>query len=327
MNEEAKNQNETAGFGPTASISNLRQRAEIIKQLRQYFDERGFFHVETPILSHDIVVDRYLEPMSVERENGPGWLQTSPEFAMKRLVASQADSIYQIARVFRCGELGQLHNPEFTMLEWYCTNQSPFESMKFLGDLVEEILERPQTELLSYQQVFEKHLAIDPHTAEIGVFRAIAKERGLDLSGFADETDRDLWLNLLLARLIEPELGSSRPQIIFDWPASQSALAIIRNNNPPVAERFEIYVDGIELANGYHELLDADELALRNSKVNKQRSADGKRVLPESSRLLDAMRKGLPDCCGVALGVDRLVMLKIGATSIRDVIAFPFDFA
>ena len=325
----------THDFRPTASMENLRRRAVVINQIRNFFERRDFFHVETPALSHDIVVDRYLHPVSVTKsdvvpsamEGERLWLQTSPEFSMKRIVAAGATAIYQITPAFRSTERGRMHNPEFTMLEWYRVGDSMNDAMKLLGALAETILNCGKTELLSYQAAFEKWAGLDPHTATLDELAKSAKGQGVEFDTGDKQLDRDGLLNLILTHVIEPNLGVSSPTIVFDWPASQAALAIVRNDDPPVAERFELYVDGVELANGYHELLDAGELISRNKKNNLLRVSDGNVELPSTSRLLEAMRSGLPDCCGVALGVDRLVMLALGANSIDEVIAFPIEIA
>ena len=326
---------------PTADIETLRQRADLISNLRRFFEDRGFFEVDTPTLSGDIVVDRYLEPISVLRKSvtalpsTPGlddsgdllWLQTSPEFAMKRLVAAGANAIYQLAHAYRSGESGRLHNPEFTMLEWYRTGDTPEAAMERLGELATTILGRDAFHLLTYRQAFQEHAGVDPLVAEPAQLQHVAREHGIQLEGLGDEEDIDFWRNLLLTHVVEPKLGLGNPAIIYDWPASQSALARVRLEHPPVAERFELYVDGIELANGYHELCDPVELRRRNKEINQLREQDDHSTLPTESRLLAAMESGLPPCCGVALGVDRLVMLALGKNSLREVMAFPLDIA
>lgn len=325
----------TPEFQPTASIENLCRRAVVINRIRNFFEERGFVHVETPALSHDVVVDRYLDPVPVIKSDVvPAakssellWLQTSPEFGMKRIVAAGATAIYQISRVFRAAERGRLHNPEFTMLEWYRVGDSMHVAMAFLGDLAETILMRQPTEMLSYQAAFQRHAGLDPHQATLLELGEAVKGQGITIGDRNKSLDRDGWLNLILTHVVEPQLGHSSPTIVYDWPASQAALANVREEHPPVAERFELYVDGIELANGYHELRDAAELVRRNLDNNRLRVADGRNELPGNSRLLGAMKAGLPDCCGIALGVDRLVMLALNANSIDEVIAFPIERA
>ncbi len=318
---------------PSATLAALRFRAELLNRLRQFFDDRGFLEVDTPILSADTVVDRHLAAFSTELPCGPDrpprklWLHTSPEFPMKRLLAAGAEAIYQVAHVFRQGEIGPLHNPEFTMLEWYRAGDAPEQGMQLLSDLCEAMLGRGPAERVSYREAFERHVGLDPLTVPTTALVARCRELRLAIpAGFAED-DRDTWLDFLLGECVQTHLGCDRPAILYDYPASQAMLARVRDGDPPVAERFELYVDGIELANGYHELLDAAELRRRNRTVNAQRRADGNAALPEESRLLAAMEAGLPPAVGVALGFDRLVMLAFGAASLAEVLAFPIDRA
>ncbi len=322
-------------FKATATIEALKQRAGILKSVRQFFDQRGFFEVETPALSHDIVVDRYLEPipvsgetLGVASESGKLlWLQTSPEFGMKRVLAGGADAIYQISRCFRAGERGNLHNPEFSMLEWYRVGDNMRAGIELLGSLVETTLDTKPWRSLSYATAFKKYAACDVFANDVTTLRENALLHELDIATLEDSVDLDEWRNLILTHVVEPKLGQVYPEVVYDWPASQSALAIVRDENPAVAERFELYYQGVELANGYHELLDPKELLRRNDVNNELRLSDGKPVLPRHSRLVDAMECELPACSGVALGIDRLVMLAIGARKIDEVIAFPIENA
>ncbi|MEN6450859.1 MAG: EF-P lysine aminoacylase EpmA, partial [Thermoguttaceae bacterium] len=293
------------------------------------------------------------------------WLQTSPEFHMKRLLAAGSGPIYEVARVFRQDELGPLHNPEFTLVEWYQPGDGMAEGMQFTSDLCETLLDvrsikpRPvvapsgdssptdhgggatagrgfmpaagrrsmAAERISYREAFERYVGIDPHTVDGPTLVATVRRLSIEAPASLDPADRDGWLDLLMVERIQPHLGVDRPALLYDYPASQAALARVRPGDPPVAERFELYLAGIELANGYHELLDAAELRARNARTNAQRVADGKPALPEESRLLRAMEHGLPSSVGVALGFDRLVMLAAGVRSIAEVVAFPFDRA
>jgi lysyl-tRNA synthetase class 2 len=300
-------------FLPTASLDMLRRRADLLKLVRQFFDDRDFLEVETPLLSHDTVVDRHLDPLAVtlfgdprQPDHGPKlWLQTSPEFAMKRLLAAGATAIYQVTRAFRGGEAGRLHNPEFTIVEWYRAGDNYEAGMYLLSDLAAAILGRAVAERLTYREAFERYAGVDP----------------------LDGQRTHLELDLLLSQRVEPQLGRSRPTILCDYPADQAALARLRPGDPSVAERFELYVDGVELANGYHELLDPAILRERNRTNNELRATDGKYQLPADSRLLAAMDHGLPACSGCALGFDRLVMVATGAKSIQEVMAFPIERA
>lgn len=306
----------------------MRLRAELLRRARAFFDSRGFLEVETPLLSADTVVDRHLDPFAVEVGGGRRyWLQTSPEFGMKRLLVAGGEAIYQITRVFRREELGPLHNPEFTMVEWYRTGQDMAGGMQLLSDLAESLLARGPAERLSYAEAFQRYVGLDPHTATLAELRAAAPARGVIAPESLRADDRDGWLDILLVELVQPHLGLDRPAIVYDYPAGQAALAQVRPGPPPVAERFELYVSGIELANGYHELLDPAVLRRRNAENNRLRQADGKEPLPEESRLLAAMESGLPSSVGAALGFDRVVMLAAGAKRLEEVIAFPFNRA
>lgn len=298
-------------FRPTASLEMLRRRAELLKQVRLFFDSRGFLEVETPVLSRDVVVDLHLDPLSVTLFSDPReptrgerlWLQTSPEFAMKRLLAAGCKAIYQVSKGFRGGEAGSLHNPEFTMVEWYRVGDDYDSGMELLSELGDAILGRGSANPSTFFEVIRLYGEVEP----------------LGMSAYD--------LDVVLTTKVQPQLGLTRPAIVFDYPADQAALARIRPGDPPLAERFELYVDGIELANGYHELLDAKVLRERNRAANAARAADGKFTLPEESQLLAAMDHGLPSCCGCALGFDRLVMVATGAKSIQEVMAFPIDRA
>jgi len=305
--------------------------------VRRFFDERGFLEVETPLLSHDTVVDRHLDPIPVTLFADPRqpqvgqqlWLQTSPEFAMKRLLAAGVGrgsldpaltSIYQIAKAFRGGaESGPRHNPEFTIVEWYRVGDDYGAGMRLLSELAEAVLGHGLAERLTYREAFQRFAGVDPFGDNLQTECAASLPRG---------ADRDLQLDYLLTSLVEPHLGRERPTILYDYPPSQAALARVREDNPPVAERFELYVHGVELANGYHELVNADLLRKRNKLNNACRSQiDEKYALPTDSRLLAAMDYGLPACSGCALGFDRLVMVATGAKTIQEVLPFPIDRA
>jgi len=320
-------------FRPTASWENLRLRAGLLRRLREFFDRHDFCEVETPILSADTVVERHLDPFYTEVPGGAGepprrlWLQTSPEFAMKRLLAAGARAIYQVTRVFRLGEQGPLHNPEFTMVEWYRAGDGMKEGMQLTSDLCEALLRRGPAERLGYAEAFRRHVGLDPHAADAEELASAAEGCGVVPPASLSMEDRDGWLDLLLAERVQPHLGHKRPVLLYDYPVGKAALAKVRAEEPPVAERFELYVAGIELANGYHELLDPAELLRRSARANAQRQADGKPALPERSRLLAAMEAGLPAAVGVSLGFDRLVMLAAGAKGLAEVMAFPFDRA
>jgi lysyl-tRNA synthetase class 2 len=323
-------------YRPTASLAMLQQRAKIMQQLRAFFTARGFLEVETPVLSQDSVIDRHLDPLAVtlfadpkQPHVGPTyWLQTSPEFGMKRLVAAFAEeataeqplAIFQVTKAFRGGERGDLHNPEFTMVEWYRVGDDYQAGMRLLSDLAAALLHCGPAEILTYREAFQRALQVDPVTASEEELRSLASTSDKSL-------DRHALLDLLLVTRIESHLGQQQPTILCDYPADQAALARMRPDDPSTAERFELYVNGMELANGYHELLDPAILRERNQTNNSARIADGKYPLPADSRLLAAMDAGLPPCSGCALGFDRLVMAATGAKSLTEVIAFPSEIA
>jgi elongation factor P--(R)-beta-lysine ligase len=334
----------------------LKARAGLLRRLRDFFHEAGYWEVETPLLSRDVCVDAWLDPfaVSLDAEN-TAYLQTSPEFAMKRLLCAGADAIYQVTRSFRREELGPLHNPEFAIVEWYRRDEDHFAQMEFVERLVrtltrvrnDESGERFRSEFrivdeseperflrLTYEEAFLRFVEVSPLEASTEELIQVARERGVDLPA-GIERDRDGLLNLLLAELVEPGLKELGPVFLYHYPASQAALARTRTvpsaRDPrvsaKVAERFELYLDGIEICNGYHELTDPVELRRRMERQNEKRIAAGKPSLPVESRLLQAMESGFPPCAGVALGFDRLVLHCLGLTDIRQVIPFPFDQA
>ena len=329
---------------PTASLRAIRPRAQLLAAVRQFFDERGYFEVETPLLSHDVCVDVWLDPFIV-RDLGAAavgdemYLQTSPEFAMKRLLVAGAEAIYQITRSFRRGEAGRLHNPEFTILEWYRVGSTIEQQMDLVEELVQSIADSPSHGVdprgpleqpfvrLTYDDAFERFAGRRVLTATCGELARLAEQHNVSVPPQFSHDDRDAWLNLLLASVVEPRLKELGAVFVHDYPASQCALARVRNDDPPVAERFELYLDGIELCNGYQELTDADELAARMRRQAELRRSNGLSELPTDSRLIAAMRRGLPECAGVALGFDRLALWALGGNSLADVVAFPFDRA
>lgn len=319
---------------PAAPWENLRRRAALLAKLRRFFDSRGFLEVETPTMSAESVVDRHLDPLRVVLFDDPRtpdrgeerWLQTSPEFAMKRLLAAGATAIFQVTRAFRGGERGPRHNSEFTIVEWYRVGDGYEDGMRLLDELAASLLERGSAERVSYREAFIRFANFDPFSLDAPRLASLIRSRSLAVPDYPED-DRDSWLNYALAEWVEPCLGSDRPTILYDYPASQAALAQVRGGDPPLAERFELYVDGVELANGYHELLDVAAFNKRTSLNRQARLAEGKPGLPASPRFEAAMARGLPACAGVALGFDRLVMVAVGASDLSAVIAFPDDRA
>ena len=298
----------------------LRQRAEIIAAIRAFFADRGVLEVETPVLARYGVTDPHLE--SLQLADG-AFLQTSPEFAMKRLLAAGSGSIYQLGKAFRADECGRRHNPEFTLLEWYRTGFDHDQLMAEVGELLQQILPCSGYDTYSYQALFEQQLAVDPLRASAAELEQLARSR-IDIQ--MDSARADDWLDLLFAELIEPQLGWQRPAFVTDYPASMAALARLGQNErgDRVARRFEVFVRGVELGNGYHELTDPLEQQRRFDQDNRLRQQLGRPVREADPDLLAALQAGLPDCAGVALGVDRLVMLALGKHSLAEVMAFPW---
>jgi lysyl-tRNA synthetase class 2 len=246
---------------------------------------------------------------------------------MKRLMAAGGTAIYQLTRAFRGGESGPLHNPEFSILEWYMRGESMQDGIRRLSRLCDAILGVGACETLAYADAMRTFAGVDALDSPVAVLVDAARRHRIAAPCGLSDDDRDGWLDLLMAMCVEPHLGQDRPAIVVYYPASQAALARICPDNPLVAERFELFVRGVELANGYHELADADELRRRFEHANMLRTADGKPALPHPEQLLAAIETGLPDCTGVALGLDRLVMLAVGAQALDEVIAMPIDRA
>jgi lysyl-tRNA synthetase class 2 len=310
----------------------LRLRAEILAKIRAFFSERDVLEVETPTLAAAPVTDLHIEALSC-RYRGPGadggrdlFLQTSPEFAMKRLLATGIGPIYQICRAFRNGEAGNRHNPEFTILEWYRPGWDHHALMDEVDELLSSILGAEAAERLTFAEAFDRLAVTDVLHASAAELRSRARDL---LTGEAPDLgdDRNGWLDLLLSHVLEPHLGHGRPSFVHDWPADRAALARVRPGDPPLAERFEVYVEGVELANGYHELIDPAEQRRRFDSDIVARRRAGLPEPPIDVHLLAALEHGLPDCAGVALGVDRLVMLAADTKNISDVLAFPIDRA
>ncbi|KAA8995367.1 elongation factor P--(R)-beta-lysine ligase [Affinibrenneria salicis] len=319
---------ETESWQPSAPVANLLKRAAIVAEIRRFFTERGVLEVETPAMSQATVTDVHLFPFET-RFVGPGvadgmtlYLMTSPEYHMKRLLAAGSGPIYQICRSFRNEESGRYHNPEFTMLEWYRPHYDMYRLMNEVDDLLQQVLECDGAEMLSYQQAFQRHLELDPLVADKAQLCEVAEKLGVGDVARREE-DRDTLLQLLFMVGVEPGIGREKPAFVYHFPASQASLAEISSEDHRVAERFEVYFKGIELANGFRELTDGDEQRQRFEQDNRKRAARGLPQQPIDEYLLAALKAGMPDCAGVALGVDRLIMLALGAESLSDVIAFP----
>lgn len=303
---------------PSASLANLQQRARIIKQIRDFFAARNVMEVETPLLCHTSVTDPHIHSIQAEAF----YLQTSPEYAMKRLLAAGSGPIFQITKAFRKDEAGRFHNPEFTLLEWYRPGFDHLQLINEVDALLQTVLKTAPAERKTYCDIFIEHLQLDPHTASIDELEMVATKH---FSIQEKITDRDTWLQLLMSHCIEPHLGTVQPCCVYDYPASQAALAKIQPTQPPVASRFEFYFKGIELANGFHELQNVNEQRSRFENNRAERKKLALADVPIDELFLSALESGLPDCAGVALGVDRLLMLALLSKHIKEVISFDFE--
>jgi lysyl-tRNA synthetase class 2 len=317
----------------TAGLEALRLRAAVNALFRLYFAERDVLEVETPILSAagntEPNIESFTTHFTGHSEAGARtrWMRTSPEYPLKRLLAAGLGDCYELGRVFRNGEAGGRHNPEFTMLEWYRVGWDYLQLIEETVQLVQRALGLIRREAgvvsCTYRELFQQGLGLDPFTASDAQLRAPLSAYAIDAEGLT----RDDWLDLLITHLLQPAFPAGRITVVRDWPASQCALARIRPGDPPLAERFELYLGHHELANGYHELTDASEQRrrfMRDLSVREYRIAS---LPPLDERLLDAMASGLPACAGVALGVDRLLMAMMGTDRIADVLAFQFSEA
>ncbi len=329
---------------PSAAIATLKARSQVTQSIRRFFIEHGYWEVETPLLSTDVCVDLWLDPIAVPvgAAQPVRYLQTSPEFAMKRLLIAGADAIYQFTKAIRGLERGPRHNPEFTLLEWYRVGDTDREQMAFTETLVRQAvsaatecgalipcrrtLSEQPFERVPYDLAFERAVGTRVLKLDLHELRELAQSQGVRVQS-PETLDRDAWLNVLLAERVEPWMATQGAVFLHDFPASQAALARVRDDDPPVAERFELYIGGVELCNGYHEITDADELRARMERQAALRQREGLSTLPTRSHLETATRRGMPASAGVALGFDRLLMWLWGCEQIDAVIAFPWERA
>jgi lysyl-tRNA synthetase class 2 len=296
-------------------------RADLLFQIRKFFSDRKVMEVETPLLSRAGNSDPNISSISTD-DTPKKYLRTSPEYAMKRMLAAGFRDIYELGRVFRAGEKGRLHNPEFTMLEWYRVGMTYQDLASEVCDLIRfcgkgQFDDWPE-QRVSYRDLLLAHTGLDPFFCTETDLSAAAAERGIH-AGFLGQQD---WLDLILSQVIEPLLPGETITIVHDFLPEQAALARIRPGDPPVAERFEIYLGQMELANGYQELTDSNEQLERFERERKLRQARGEEVAPIDLGLIEALRHGLPDCSGVAVGVDRLLMSLLKLDRMDSVLAF-----
>ncbi|WMJ69701.1 EF-P lysine aminoacylase EpmA [Stenotrophomonas sp. 24(2023)] len=310
----------------------LRQRAALNALVRGFFAARDVLEVETPILSvagnTEPNIDSFHADFSGHVDAGARrrWLRTSPEYPLKRLLAAGVGDCYELGRVFRNGEAGGRHNPEFTMLEWYRVGWDHHRLVEETAALVNAALalvgRSAQLQVMSYRDLFLQHVGVDPFTAGLDALRAPLQDIGINDQGLV----RDDWLDLLMTHRIQPHFDDAIMTVVHDWPASQAALARIRPGEPPLAERFELYLGTVELANGYHELNDADEQRARFERDLQRRGERGD-VLPALDEALLQALPSMPACAGVAVGIDRLLMAMARTPRIADVLAFDFAHA
>jgi lysyl-tRNA synthetase class 2 len=313
---------------PTCSAALLHKRAELYQSIRLFFAEKGVLEVDTPILSQSASCDVNLDSFSTTFNQRPYYLQTSPEFAMKRLLASGSGSIFQIAKSFRQGESGRYHNPEFTLLEWYRVEFT-------MADLIEEIVELLMNcfnenlsfSSVSYERLFHRYTNINPHEATIEELLAYAASEGNPEMASVCGDSLSNCLDYVFSQYIQPKLKSNLVYIVTDYPVCMAMLAKLSDDLSPTAKRFEVYFRNIELANGYEELTDASEQQQRFQQELEERQGVGADSMPMDRYLLAALEKGLPNCSGVALGLDRLLMLMTNAASIDEVLTFPINRA
>ncbi len=309
----------------------------MLAAIRRFFAERGVLEVETPLLCRASGTDPNLGVFST-RFHSPGraegldlYLQTSPEFAMKRLLAAGSGPIYQICKAFRNEECGRYHNPEFSLLEWYRVGFSLTQLMDevrcLLSDLCRNLAAIEQFEHISYRQAFERHTGVDPLTASMADFIDCARRYGFPEAVAVCGNEVPVWLDFLFSHLVQQHLGRAGTTCVFHYPACQPSLAKINAQDPRTVERAEVFLEGIELANGFCELTDAAEQAQRFDRDIASRQRRGLPAIEKDRRFLAALEAGLPDCSGVAVGLDRVLMLSMGASAIDGVLAFPLGRA
>ncbi len=307
---------------PNASLDIIKKRAALLWQIRDFMDRRDILEVDTPVLSHSAVSDPYIQSVTanVTQKNTPLYLHTSPEFCMKRLLAAGSESIYQIAHVFRDEESGKRHHAEFTMLEWYRLGFDYHQLMDDVGELLLDIgLTKPNK--MTYAEAFLKTVQLDPHTAELKQLQNIAGQHGWG----SDSNDHHALLDFIFSEVVIKQIDVSQPFFVYDYPTCMAALATIKPGSPSVSERFELFINGMEIANGFNELCDADEQKKRFEAELKTRKDKGLSELPLDDNFLSALESGLPETAGVAVGIDRLLMVLSGKDDIKEVITFTLD--
>ena len=309
---------------PTATLEHLRQRATVLSEIRAFFAARDVLEVETPLLTSTTVTDPHIESIkcavTVRATDESWYLQTSPEYFMKRMLAAGSGPIFQICKSFRNNEIGRHHCPEFSMVEWYRIDFDHNDLMDEVDELLNKILSLPTAQRLPYGELFAHYVGVDPHTATLSSLeeRVTALDIGID---FAD-AERDFFLDLLWSHLVQPQLGFDRPVFVYDFPVCQAALGRIREGNPRVAERFEVFIEGMEIGNAYHEELNPQALQKRFENDLADRLNRGLPSIEIDPYLLAAQREGLPPCAGISIGIDRLIMVRTGTKKIEQTLSF-----
>ncbi len=314
----------TIHWQPGASIDTLKIRARLLQGIRAFFAERGVLEVETPVLSSSGITDPQLQSFRCGYRDKDLYLHTSPEFYMKRLLAAGSGDVYQLARVFREDELGRFHNPEFSLLEWYRVGYDHIQLMDEVETLLQECFTGNEISVtrISYRQAFLNSLGIDPIEADASELRQCVIDNQIEIPRGMNEDNKDMWLDWLMLECVAKDFRQDGFTFIYDYPASMAALARLSEDDSRIAHRFELYYAELELANGFYELTDADEQRQRFEDENQHRQQMGQQPVPIDDRLIAALRSGLPECAGVALGIDRLLMLMCKAKHISEVMSF-----
>jgi len=310
------------------------KRSSILHQIRVFFDSKNIIEVETPALSQGTITDQYLEAFSCQygfldnqRTAIPLYLQTSPEYAMKRLLSSGYGDIYQISKAYRHEQAGRYHNPEFSILEWYRLDIDHFQLMEEVGELLQLVLNCEKPTKITYQQLFWEYTGIDALDTSCSQLLHILKKHNKLSDWLIKENNVDVILQVILSEIIEPKIGKAHPCFIYNFPSSQASLAKLSSEDPRVAERFECYYKGVELVNGFNELTDAKTQVARFKQDNLHRKQNGLDEKPIDRNFILALEAGLPSCAGVALGIDRLIMLACNKKTIEEVLTFPISIA
>jgi len=318
---------------PSCDLKHLRLRAQMLSSIRGFFERRAVLEVETPLLCSATGTDPQLDFFSSFYHCSPKdkemFLQTSPEFAMKRLLAAGSGSIFQICKAFRNGEVGRFHNPEFSILEWYRLDFSLEQLMDEVAELILELLGTSVMGVhkISYTEIFEQLTGLNPLVFCQKKYADYAVTNGIKDAILLCEDDHSMWLDFIFSFKVQPYLDDDPLCMVYGYPAIQSSLARINDDNPAIADRFEVFVKGIEIGNGFFELSNANEQEKRFDQENEVRRSKQLMQVDKDEKFLDALRSGLPDCSGIALGLDRLLMVIEDTESLNDVIAFPFDRA